>query len=298
MMDACTHNATEVTQRIIGSHLVEHEGVDVNQRDRWDCVPLYLACLAGHLDVAKYLLDAGAVCNEYTFDGDRCHYGKNRKIITNCVPPSSAAQMTHMCVPAMDDILYVYLQLPSHKASGEALPIQANALASCLLDFMLDCHPSLACAQCQLTLACVRHLLSQYEQRPPPLPPLASSLRSLSTLCEDPEVRSAKILYEQSCRPLLGPTLSSSAAQAQGSAPLLAGQWADFAFVINGVRIPLHRALLSARSPFFHHMLCTLWQPQAGFLFQFAMHQGSLSVCLCPLFARYCWCRARCAICF
>lgn len=26
---------------------VEEEGVDVNQRDRWDSVPLYYACLAG-----------------------------------------------------------------------------------------------------------------------------------------------------------------------------------------------------------------------------------------------------------
>lgn len=24
--------------------------------------------------MAHYLLEAGAVCNEYTFDGDRCHY--------------------------------------------------------------------------------------------------------------------------------------------------------------------------------------------------------------------------------
>ncbi len=28
-------------------HLVEEEGVDVNQRDRWDSVPLYYSCLAG-----------------------------------------------------------------------------------------------------------------------------------------------------------------------------------------------------------------------------------------------------------
>ena len=80
----------------------------MNRRDRWDSVPLYYACLAGALqpealliadpspveplagmlashaphalrcagqsDVAHYLLEAGAVCNEFTFDGDRCHY--------------------------------------------------------------------------------------------------------------------------------------------------------------------------------------------------------------------------------
>ncbi len=36
--------------------------------------------------------------------------------------------------------------------------------------------------------ACLcRALLRQYEQRPPPLAPLAASLRSLSTLCDDLE---------------------------------------------------------------------------------------------------------------
>lgn len=33
----------------------------------------------------------------------------------------------------------------------------------------------------------IRALLRQYEARPPPLAPLAASLRSLSPLCEDPE---------------------------------------------------------------------------------------------------------------
>ena len=37
-------------------------------------MPLYYACLAGHSALAGALLEAGAVCNEYTFDGDRCHY--------------------------------------------------------------------------------------------------------------------------------------------------------------------------------------------------------------------------------
>lgn len=54
--------------------LLLEEGVDVNSRDRWDSVPLYYTCLAGHVDAAKILLEAGAICNEHTFDGDRCHY--------------------------------------------------------------------------------------------------------------------------------------------------------------------------------------------------------------------------------
>ncbi|KAI4305709.1 hypothetical protein L6164_029060 [Bauhinia variegata] len=49
-------------------------GVNVNARDRWDSVALYYACLAGHLDAARMLLESGAICSEHTFDGDRCHY--------------------------------------------------------------------------------------------------------------------------------------------------------------------------------------------------------------------------------
>lgn len=49
-------------------------GVNVNARDQWDSVALYYACLAGHLDAARTLLENGAICSENTFDGDRCHY--------------------------------------------------------------------------------------------------------------------------------------------------------------------------------------------------------------------------------
>ncbi|KAH7844976.1 hypothetical protein Vadar_033834 [Vaccinium darrowii] len=56
-------------------------GVNVNARDQWDSVALYYACLAGHLDVARMLLESGAICSEHTFDGDRCHYaGLNLKV--------------------------------------------------------------------------------------------------------------------------------------------------------------------------------------------------------------------------
>ncbi|XP_059661170.1 BTB/POZ domain-containing protein At2g04740 [Cornus florida] len=60
-------------------------GVNVNARDQWDSVALYYACLAGHLDAAKMLLESGAICSEHTFDGDRCHYAslnlKVRKLL-------------------------------------------------------------------------------------------------------------------------------------------------------------------------------------------------------------------------
>ncbi|KAL1209722.1 BTB/POZ domain-containing protein [Cardamine amara subsp. amara] len=49
-------------------------GFNVNARDRWDSVALYYACLAGHIETARLLLENGAICSEHTFDGDRCHY--------------------------------------------------------------------------------------------------------------------------------------------------------------------------------------------------------------------------------
>ena len=62
------------TRSLDARFLLEEGEADINARDRWDSVPLYYACLAGHSALAGALLEAGAVCNEYTFDGDRCHY--------------------------------------------------------------------------------------------------------------------------------------------------------------------------------------------------------------------------------
>ncbi|XP_037087764.1 ankyrin repeat and BTB/POZ domain-containing protein 1-like [Pollicipes pollicipes] len=56
-------------------YLVDVKEVDVNTRDKWDSTPLYYACLCGHIDLAEYLLEAGARCEANTFDGERCLYG-------------------------------------------------------------------------------------------------------------------------------------------------------------------------------------------------------------------------------
>lgn len=56
-------------------YLIEEEEVDINKRDFWDSVPLYYACLTGHIEVVKLLIENGAICSENTFDGDRCLYG-------------------------------------------------------------------------------------------------------------------------------------------------------------------------------------------------------------------------------
>lgn len=46
---------------------VEVLGTDVNAVDEWNSTPLYYACLAGHIDVVKYLIEMGAECEENTY---------------------------------------------------------------------------------------------------------------------------------------------------------------------------------------------------------------------------------------
>jgi ankyrin repeat/BTB/POZ domain-containing protein 1 len=48
-------------------------GADVNAYDPWDAFPLYHACVAGHREAARMLLDAGADYSESTSEGKRCY---------------------------------------------------------------------------------------------------------------------------------------------------------------------------------------------------------------------------------
>lgn len=65
--------------------------------------------------------------------------------------------------------------------------------------------------------------------RPAPLPPLGASLRELCTLCEDTEAKVQKLVT--------------------------AGQWSDFTFELGRQHIPVHQAILAARSLFFRQVL-------------------------------------------
>ncbi|GFP83308.1 BTB/POZ domain-containing protein at2g04740 [Phtheirospermum japonicum] len=100
-------------------------GVNVNARDRWDSVALYYACLAGHLDAARMLLESGAICSEHTFDGDRCHYAalnlKVRKLLKafEARPPplqplQAALRDTFFACPANRAYLQAQFNLNNH----------------------------------------------------------------------------------------------------------------------------------------------------------------------------------------
>ncbi|KAI9255671.1 hypothetical protein BDA99DRAFT_517346 [Phascolomyces articulosus] len=55
--------------------LVRNFGAPIDVVDSWQCSPLYYACLCGHYEVVKFLLENGAQCDPKTFTGERCLYG-------------------------------------------------------------------------------------------------------------------------------------------------------------------------------------------------------------------------------
>lgn len=124
-------------------------GVNVNVRDAWDSVALYYACLAGHLDAARMLMECGAICSENTFDGDRCHYAalnlRVRKLLKafEARPPpleplprslrelflSSKLNLRYsegLLNVLNDDMLLHYVTLPSNGVLGDSFSLDFN----------------------------------------------------------------------------------------------------------------------------------------------------------------------------
>lgn len=56
-------------------YLVEIKDIDINRKDIFDSIPLFYACLCGHIEIVKYLLDRGTRLDASTFEGARCYYG-------------------------------------------------------------------------------------------------------------------------------------------------------------------------------------------------------------------------------
>ncbi|KAJ1422787.1 SKP1/BTB/POZ domain superfamily [Sesbania bispinosa] len=103
-------------------------GVNVNARDQWDSVALYYACLAGHLDAARMLLESGAICSEHTFDGDRCHYAalnlKVRKLLKafEARPPPLA--------PLQASLRDTFLACPANSSNSTLSHFQIPGISS------------------------------------------------------------------------------------------------------------------------------------------------------------------------
>ena len=70
--------------------LVEHEEVNVNQKDAFDALPIYFCCLCGHQDVLEYLLEHGARLDDGTFEAHRCYYAALTKEIQQVLREAKA----------------------------------------------------------------------------------------------------------------------------------------------------------------------------------------------------------------
>jgi hypothetical protein len=70
--------------------LVEHDEVNVNQKDAFDALPIYFCCLCGHQDVLEYLLEHGARLDDGTFEAHRCYYAALTKGIQQVLREAKA----------------------------------------------------------------------------------------------------------------------------------------------------------------------------------------------------------------
>ncbi|SMN17728.1 similar to Saccharomyces cerevisiae YIL001W Putative protein of unknown function [Maudiozyma saulgeensis] len=66
---SCRTGDVENADRLIST------GININQVDKFDNSPLFLASLCGHIEVVKLLLERGAVCDRDRHEGARCVYG-------------------------------------------------------------------------------------------------------------------------------------------------------------------------------------------------------------------------------
>ncbi|KAG0651414.1 BTB POZ domain-containing 3 [Hyphodiscus hymeniophilus] len=77
LCDACRIGDLKGCQEAIST------GVNINARDLFDYTPLILASLCGHFEVVRVLLEAGALCERDTFQGERCLYNALNNRIRN-----------------------------------------------------------------------------------------------------------------------------------------------------------------------------------------------------------------------
>ncbi|GFP57409.1 BTB/POZ domain-containing protein 3 [Trichoderma asperellum] len=74
---ACRQGDLQKCQQLISM------GVNINGKDKFDYTPLILASLCGHYELVQVLLEAGALAERNTFQGERCIYNALNDRIRN-----------------------------------------------------------------------------------------------------------------------------------------------------------------------------------------------------------------------
>lgn len=99
---ACRTGDIRTVSKLVSS------GSKVNQVDEWDNSPLILASLCGHKDVVLYLLDHGAICDQSTYEGERCVYGALNDEIRNILVSYDMSKSMEVSNPLMLHLVYLY----------------------------------------------------------------------------------------------------------------------------------------------------------------------------------------------
>jgi len=115
------------------TYLVQQKEVELNIRDRWDSTPLYYACLCGHLELVKFLLSRGAVCDASTFDGERCVYGALTNEIRKLLLDHKMLTPTTMRREAYTEFLRRLLANPQYKDITFYIKGEAISAHKCIL---------------------------------------------------------------------------------------------------------------------------------------------------------------------
>ncbi|KAH6981012.1 hypothetical protein BKA56DRAFT_586368 [Ilyonectria sp. MPI-CAGE-AT-0026] len=76
-LTACRHGDLRTCQELIS------RGVNINGKDHFDYTPLIIASLCGHYELVQLLLEAGALAERNTFQGERCIYNALNDRIRN-----------------------------------------------------------------------------------------------------------------------------------------------------------------------------------------------------------------------
>ena len=233
--------------------------------------------MAGQEEVARLLLEAGAVCNEFTFDGDRCHYAALTPAIRALLrqfeqrPPPLAplAAALRPLAPADGGAgaasaqlgCAARLQLARGRRTAQALrqgahrtrwkPRVSQGKPSGMRPGSWERDSVRRTCMCRAVVV-AWHLCVRHTHMPHPLAERRPGR---------PEFIMAACVCSQNICPAGSPAYYQGARRVSGRATEVACP-ADFAFVVAGERVELHRAVAAARAPLLRRQLLGPWAPQ------------------------------------
>ena len=108
LCEACRRGDLKTCQETIS------EGVNINAKDQYDYTPLILASLCGHYETVQLLLEAGALCERDTFQGERCLYNALNDKIRNLLLSYDYSKSTDPLQPLASHLTSLLIREQPH----------------------------------------------------------------------------------------------------------------------------------------------------------------------------------------